>query len=110
MILTVPQLLTLTGTGAMKSFSSSVKVADERVLKRALPKALQVPGGKTPAAVRLTDASPKVSCGRLTVSDGSTGSETVAPLMAASATPAPNVLALPQHAVWFDPHPVVPHV
>ena len=110
MIFTAPQLLMLTGTGATKSFSSSVKVADDRVLKRALPNALHVPGGKTPASVRLMDASPKVSAGRLTVSDGSTGSETVPELMAASAMPAPNVLALPQHAVWFEEHPVVPHV
>src|SRR5215470_5746371 len=52
MIVTVPQLLMFTGTGAMKSFTSAPNDAEARLFTNALPKALQVPAGKTFAAVR----------------------------------------------------------
>src|SRR6266704_3525060 len=61
----VPQLLILTGRGAMKSLTSAGKEADERLFRKALANASQVLP-KTPDAVRLIAASPKVSPGRLT--------------------------------------------
>jgi hypothetical protein len=45
------------------------KEADERLLRKALPERLTGAGGKTPAAVRLTAASPKVSPGQTDVGD-----------------------------------------
>src|SRR6266699_3916463 len=81
----VPQLEMLTGRGATKSLTSAGKEAEERLFRKALPNASQVPGGKTSAAVRLTDASPKVSPGRLTPAIGSV---IVAVLTAPSANPA----------------------
>src|SRR6266540_3750749 len=66
----VPQLLMLTGRGATKSLTSAGKEADERLFRKALANASQVLP-KTPAAVRLTAASPKVSPGRLTPAIGS---------------------------------------
>src|SRR5215212_6363923 len=81
----VPQLLMFTGCGAMKSLTSAGNAADERLFRNALPNAAQVPGGNTPAAVRLTAASPKVPAGRLTFAIGSV---TVTVLTAPSANPA----------------------
>src|SRR5215467_2549981 len=75
-----------TGWGATKSFTSAGKDADERLFRKALPNASQVPDGKTPAAVRLTAASPNVPAGRLTPAIGSV---TVTALTAPSANPAP---------------------
>ena len=60
----VPQLLMFTGCGAMKSLTSAGNDADERLFRNALPKPSHVPGGKTPAAVRLIAASPKVARGQ----------------------------------------------
>src|SRR5215469_4198229 len=65
MMLTVPQLLMLMGTGATKSLTSEPNDAEARLFRNALPKASQVPGGKTPAAVRLIAVSPKVRAFRL---------------------------------------------
>src|SRR5829696_10279895 len=91
----VPQLLMLTGWGAMKSLTSAGNEAEERLLRNALPNASQVPGGNTPAAVRLTAASPKVPAGRLTLAIGSV---TVTALTAPSAKPATERFTrLPQH-------------
>src|SRR5829696_5116297 len=109
----VPQLLMLTGWGAMKSLTSAGKEAEERLLRNALPKASQVPAGKTPAAVRLIAASPKVSPGRLTLAIGSV---TVTVLTAPSANPAAERFTrLPQHGSEFaEKHwlvaPVVTHL
>src|SRR6266511_2325468 len=80
----VPQLLMLTGRGATKSLTSAGKEADERLFRKPLANASQVLP-KTPAAVRLTAASPKVSPGRLTPA---IGSSTVEVLTAPSANPA----------------------
>src|SRR5215212_1797097 len=84
-MLIVPQLVMLTGCGATKSFTSAGNEADERLLRKTLPSASQVPAGKTPAAVRLTAASPNVPAGRLTLAIGSV---TVEVLTAPSAKPA----------------------
>ena len=84
MMLIVPQLEILIGCGATKSLTSDGNDAAERLLK-ALPNARQVPAGKTPAAVRLITASPKVLAGRLTLAMGSV---TVTALTAPSAKPA----------------------
>src|SRR5215216_4549322 len=81
----VPQLLMLTDWGATKSLTSAGNEAEERLLRKALPNASQVPAGKTPAAVRLTAASPKVPAGRLALA---IGSFTVTALTAPSAKPA----------------------
>src|SRR5215467_14400817 len=83
MILTVPQLLMLTGTGATKSLTSAVNDAEARLFRNTLPKALQVPGGKTPAAVRLIAASPKVRAARLRGALGAIGSVTAPRLLTA---------------------------
>src|SRR5215217_3067891 len=113
MMLTVPQLEMLTGWGAMKSLTSAGNEAEERLLRKALPKAVQVPAGKTPAAVRLTAASPKVPAGRLTPAIGSV---TVAELTAPSASPRPErSTRLPQHgSALAEKHwlaaPVVTHL
>src|SRR6266487_1769923 len=56
MIVTRPQLLMFTGTGATKSLTSAGNDADARLFRNALPKASQVPAGKTPAVVRLLTA------------------------------------------------------
>src|SRR5437588_12599643 len=60
----VPQLPRFTGCGATKSLTSAVKEGEERLFRKALPKAVHVPAENTPAAVRLTAASPKVPAGR----------------------------------------------
>ncbi len=52
MIVIDPQLLMLTGIGAMRSLTSALNDVEERLFTNALPNALQVPGGNTPAAVR----------------------------------------------------------
>src|SRR6266540_2961042 len=67
----LPQLRMLTGCGATKSFTSAGKEAEERLFRNVLPKASQVPAGKTPDEVRLIAASPKVPAGRLTFAIGS---------------------------------------
>src|SRR5439155_7864183 len=54
------QFASCTGIGAMKSFSSAVKLSDERLFRYALPKTRHTPGVKMPDACRLIDASPKV--------------------------------------------------
>src|SRR6266511_5957327 len=85
MMLIVPQLLMFTGWGATKSLTSAGNDAEARLFRNALPSASQVPAGKTPAAVRLTAASPKVPASRLTLAIGSV---TVVELTAPSANPA----------------------
>src|SRR5215216_2394410 len=109
----VPQLLMLTDWGATKSLTSAGNEAEERLLRKALPNASQVPAGKTFAAVRLTAASPKVLAGRLTLAIGSV---TVTVLTAPSAKPAAERLTrLPQHGrALVEKHwlaaPVVTHL
>src|SRR5215470_8257078 len=113
MMLTVPQLLMLTGTGATKSLTSAVNDAEARLFRNALPKALQVPGGKTPAAVRLMAASPKVSAFWVWPLIGSV---TASRLLTAPSESEPlSVTWLPQHGtVLLDRHwlagPLVTHV
>src|SRR5215207_720464 len=93
-MLIVPQLLMLIGCGATKSFTSAGNEAEARLLRKALPSAVQVPAGKTPAAVRLIAASPNVFAGRLTLAIGSV---TVIELTAPSANPvAERFTRLPQ--------------
>lgn len=95
-----PQLLIFTGCGAIKSFTSAGKDADERLLRNELPKPRQVPAGNTPAAVRFTAASPKVRAGSDTFAIGSV---TVTVLTAPSANPAAlRSTRLPQHGSEFD--------
>src|SRR5437870_842830 len=97
MITISPQLLMVTGTGATKSLTSAVKEADERLFRKTLPKALQIPAGNTPAAVRLMAASSKVSAGRLLGALGGIGSVTVVELTWPSAKPAAlRLTRLPQ--------------
>src|SRR3712207_5286724 len=55
-----PQLLTLTGIGAMKSLSAAVKESDERLFRYAWPKLTQAFGWKTPEPFKSMAASPKV--------------------------------------------------
>src|SRR6266568_1790775 len=71
MIVTWPQLLMFTGTGATKSLTSAPNAAEARLFRNALPNASQVPGGNTPAAVRLMAVSPKVSAARFLLVNGS---------------------------------------
>src|SRR6266542_2333095 len=85
-IFTVPQLLMFTGCGATKSLISAGNEADERLFRKTLPKAVQVPAGKTPAALRLIAASPNLFAARLTPA---IGSETVVELTAPSASLSP---------------------
>src|SRR6266508_3170222 len=87
----LPQLAMFTGCGATKSLTSAGNDADDRLLRNTLPNAVQVPGGKTPAAVRLIAASPKVSAGRDTFAIGSV---TVTVLTAPSAKPAALLLSV----------------
>src|SRR5215471_18135212 len=116
MMLTVPQLLMFTGTGAMKSFNSAPKDDDARLLIMALPNALHVPDGNTPAAVRLMAASPNSFGARLTGADGSrTESLTVVELTEPSATLPPRITWFPQQgrlllATHWLVAPVVVHV
>src|SRR5262249_58355018 len=85
MTLRKPQVVMFTGCGATKSLTSAGNDADERLFRNALPNARQVPAGNTPAAVRLTAASPKVSAGRV---PPAIGSLTPTVLTAPSAKPA----------------------
>src|SRR6266545_7214541 len=94
-----PQLEMFTGCGATKSLTSAGNDADERLFRNVLPNAVQTPGGNTPAAVRLTAASPKVPAGRDTLAIGSV---TVTALTAPSAKPAaPRSMRLPQQGSAF---------
>src|SRR5215468_7459875 len=94
----VPQLLIFMFTGATKSLTSAPKDAEARLFRNALPRASQVPVGKTPAAVRLIAASPKVTVSRLLGASGAIGSDTASRLLTA---PIESVLFrsmwLPQH-------------
>src|SRR5262245_51343197 len=85
MMLTVPQLLMLTGCGATKSFISAPNAEDERLFRKVLPNASQVPRGKTFAAVRLMAASPNSPAVRF---PPAIGSLIVPVLTAPSAKPA----------------------
>src|SRR5258708_3168710 len=100
MILTAPQLLISTGIGAMKSLTSAGNDDEARLLTKALPKALQVPGAKTPAAVRLMAASPKVNAGRVFPAIGSVTAPGL--LTAPSESVAVSVTRLPQQGTEFD--------
>src|SRR6266700_4986544 len=59
-----------TGTGATKSLTSDPKDAEARLFRKTLPKALQVPLGKTLAAVRSIAVSPKVRAAHVGVVPG----------------------------------------
>src|SRR6266498_2624128 len=92
-----PQLLMFTGTGATKSLTSEVNEAADRLFRNTLPKDLQVPGGITPAPVRLMAASPNVFATRLRGAFGGMGSVTVVELTAPSEFAELRVTWLPQH-------------
>src|SRR6266568_5319563 len=98
MIVTRPQLLMFTGTGATKSLTSAGNDAEARLFRNTLPNASQVPPGKTPAAVRLMAVSPKVSAGRLRGAFGAIGSVTASRLLTA-----PMELEL-FRATWLPQH------
>src|SRR6266568_685398 len=83
MIVTWPQLLMFTGTGATKSLTSAGNDDEARLFRNALPKASQLPDGKTPAAVRLMAVSPKVRAARLLGAFGAIGSVTASRLLTA---------------------------
>src|ERR1700746_3703869 len=83
MMLTAPQLEMFTGTGATKSLTSAGNDADERLFRKTLPKASQVPAGKTPAAVRLMAVSPNLSAPMLFKPPGANGSVTASRLLTA---------------------------
>src|SRR5215469_4666892 len=106
MILIDPQLVMFTGTGATKSLTSEPNDAEARLLRNALPNASQVPGGNTPAAVRLIAVSPKVSAGRLLGAPGGIGSVTASRLFTAPIESVPlRVSWLPQHgSVLLEKH------
>src|SRR6266702_559986 len=88
----------LTFTGATKSLTSAPNDAEARLFKNALPRASHVPVGKTPAAVRLIAASPKVSAARLLGALGAIGSMTASRLLTAPIESVPfRVTLLPQH-------------
>src|SRR6266511_1796037 len=96
------------GCGATKSFTSAVNDVDERLFRKVRPNAVQVPEGKTPAAGRLTAASPNSPAVRL---PPAIGSLTVPLLTAPSAKPAAERLTrLPQQGSEFaEKHwPVAP--
>src|SRR6266487_825333 len=106
----------LTFTGATKSFISAPNADEARLFKNALPSASHVPVGKTPAAVRLIAASPKVSAARLLGALGAIGSDTASRLLTA---PIESLLFrftwLPQHGrLLLEKHwlvgPLVTHV
>src|SRR5438445_5493868 len=85
-----PQLLMFTGTGATKSFTSEVNEDEDRLFKKTLPSPPQLPGGKTPAAVRSMEVSPKVFPVSERGAPGFIGSSTVPEFTAASATGGPE--------------------
>src|SRR5262245_19324647 len=104
LITSVPQLEMLTAIGAMKSFNSAGNDAEERLFRNAAPKCWHTVCEKTPAAVRLMPASPKVRPGRSEPPDGGgLASCTVPALTAPSAKPAADrSTRLPQHGSEFD--------
>ena len=59
------QLVTLIGSGRMKSLISEVKASAERLFRYALPKLTHSPAWKMPEAWRLIEASPNVNASRL---------------------------------------------
>src|SRR6266540_836465 len=98
MILMKPQLEMFTGTGAMKSLTSAGNDADERLFRNALPKASQVPAGKTPVAVRLMAASPNLNAPMLFGVFDTNGSVTASRLLTA-----PSELLL-FRVIWSPQH------
>src|SRR5215471_15438377 len=96
-MLIVPQLLTCTPIGAMKSLTSAVNDVEARLLTNALPKFSQIPGGKTPAAVRLMAVSPNVPVGTLVAFPDRNGSVTASVLTAPIESLLFRVCCLPQH-------------
>src|SRR6266581_6442600 len=116
MIVTRPQLLMFTGTGATKSLTSDPNDAEARLFKKTLPNPAHVVAGKTPAVVRLIAASPKVRAARLLGAFGAIGSVTASRLLTA---PIESALFrftwLPQHGrLLLEKHwlvePVVTHL
>src|SRR6266516_1413614 len=102
-MMTVPQLLMLTATGATKSLTSAGNDAEARLFRNALPNASQTPVGKTPTAVRLMAASPKVSELRVLGALGAIGSVTASRLLTAPSEFVPfSVFWLPQHGMELD--------
>src|SRR5215469_15395220 len=101
MILIDPQLLMLTGIGAMKSLTSAVNDAEERLLTKALPNASQVPGGKTFAFVRSIAVSPncKAGTGLMWLGElGNSGSDTESRLLTAP------IESVPSRVTWSPQH------
>src|SRR5215469_8593202 len=94
MILIDPQLLMFTLIGATKSLTSEPNDAEARLFRNALPNPSQVPGGKTPAAVRLMAVSPNSSAGTLLL-PGRFGSVTGPTLLTAP------IESVPFRFTWF---------
>src|SRR5215831_14485820 len=93
-----PQLAMCTGTGATKSLTSAPNDAEARLFRNALPNASQVPGGNTPAAVRLMAVSPKVSACRVRGALGAIGSVTLSRLFTAP------IESVPLRVTWLLQH------
>src|SRR5262245_10665986 len=106
MILIEPQLLMLIGMGAMKSLTSAVNDAEARLFTNALPKASQVPGGKTPALVRSISVSPNCRAGTELSAlgwPGNNGSVTESRLLTAPIESVPSRVSWsPQHGNVFE--------
>ena len=97
-IVIVPQFVTRTSIGRMKSFSDELNEFEERLLTKPRPKLTHVPESNTPAAVRSIEASPNVSARS---EPPETGSATVVVLTAPTATPASGMTG-PQHGTVED--------
>src|SRR5512143_3979634 len=98
MIVTVPQLLMFTGTGATKSLTSAGNDDEERLFRNVLPKASQVPAGNTPADVRLMAASPNLNAPMLFATFDTNGSVTALRLLTAPIEFVPfRTISSPQH-------------
>src|SRR5215471_6880704 len=96
MIVSLPQLLALNSTGAMKSLISDVNEVDERDFTYTDPKVLHAFFCTIPAQVRLIAASPNCCAGRSTAGLPPRFSETVAELVCASSHAPEMVWPVPQ--------------
>src|SRR5437870_4552221 len=113
MIVTRPQLVMFTGTGATKSLASDPNDAEARLFRNTLPRAVQIPAGKIPASLRLMAASPNVNAAGVPPEIGSVTASRL--LTAASESEPSSATALPQQGTallekhWLEA-PVVTHV
>src|SRR5215471_1102856 len=105
MTLMVPQLLMLTGIGAMKSLISAVNDDEDRLRTNALPKAVHVPGAKMLAFCMSIATSPNCNAGSGLMESGlpgNSGSVTGSRLFTAATESEPSrVCWSPQHGNVF---------